>query len=64
LLSTNTHPIDMKYFAILSLFILAACQSNTPAEQEKIEQQEEKNVDKMLENEDSLMEAKRKELGI
>jgi hypothetical protein len=54
----------MKYFVILSLFFLAACQSGTSAEQEKIEQQEEKRVDKMLENEDSLMEAKRKELGI
>lgn len=54
----------MKYFVIFSLFILAACQSSIPAEQEKIEQQEEKSVDKMLENEDSLMEAKRKELGI
>lgn len=61
----------MKKIIILSFllnFVITACNSgNTPEEikvKDSVENVEVKSVETIIQNEDSLMEAKKKELGI
>lgn len=60
----------MKYLflILISSLMFISCKNSAKEQEEKkqdsIEKVEDKKVDQILRNEDSLMEAKRKELGI